>query len=89
MTRFSLVIIFFSFLFVRSDGQCSCSDLEFMKQLLQQEIFERKLEISKLRSEIQTSSNGHELIETDSFKGKMFLQYMYLYMQYFYTFYLF
>ena len=70
MAKFSLVIILLSFLFVRSDGQCSCSDLEFIKQLIQQEMFERKLENSKLRSEIQTSSNGHELIETDFFKGK-------------------
>ncbi|XP_060559266.1 uncharacterized protein LOC132719513 [Ruditapes philippinarum] len=63
-----LIVIIASVFLVNCDGQCNCADLAFTRQLLQQEMFERKLEMSKLRSELQTKVNGAELIETDSVK---------------------
>ncbi|XP_060602428.1 uncharacterized protein LOC132755552 isoform X2 [Ruditapes philippinarum] len=63
-----LIVIIASVFLVNCDGQCNCADLAFIRQLLQQEMFERKLEMSKLRSELQTKVNGAELIETDSVK---------------------
>jgi hypothetical protein len=47
-------------LIVRSDCQCSCTDIEVIKHLLQ-EMFEIKQEVYKLRS------------ETDSIKGNTFV----------------
>jgi hypothetical protein len=67
---YSQILIFVGALVVSSDCQCSCTDMALIKQLLQQEMFERKLEISKLRSELQTTSNDNGLIATYSTKGK-------------------
>jgi hypothetical protein len=66
-----LIVIIASVFLVNCDGQCNCADLAFIRQLLQQEMFERKLEMSKLRSQLQTTVNGAELIETDLVKGKV------------------
>ncbi|XP_060555281.1 low affinity immunoglobulin epsilon Fc receptor-like [Ruditapes philippinarum] len=68
VVQLCLIVIIASSFFVNCDGQCNCADLAFIRQLLQQEMFERKLEMSKLRSELQTKVNGAELIETDSVK---------------------
>ncbi|XP_053381702.1 uncharacterized protein LOC123546205 [Mercenaria mercenaria] len=54
---------------VMSDVQCDCSVLTFIKQLVQQEMFERKLEISMLRADLQMISTAPGLIETDSSTG--------------------
>ncbi|XP_060597363.1 asialoglycoprotein receptor 1-like [Ruditapes philippinarum] len=56
LTSFSLIMGIVGALIVRSDCQCSCTDIEVTKHLLLQEMY-------KLRSEMQTASK-----ETDSTK---------------------
>ncbi|XP_060556957.1 perlucin-like protein [Ruditapes philippinarum] len=50
LTSFSLIMGIVGALIVRSDCQCSCTDIEVIKHLLQ-EMFEIKQEVYKLRSE--------------------------------------
>ncbi|XP_045188328.2 uncharacterized protein LOC123546196 [Mercenaria mercenaria] len=59
-----LIILLLRIMSAMGDQQCDCSALTFLKQLVQQEMFERKLEISMLRSEMRKVSTVPKLLET-------------------------